>query len=149
MASLQYFFGGKYDLIQLHRQIIHQNARIFKRNSLIPSPPAIYIYLKKTMKMTWYFVISAVWAGAVFGPRLWQLSARRRSLAGPWHDINYFDKFWIVNCELRIVKFEFVLCLNNLWTNKMKKRRTIILLKTSLIIPAVPLFRRFIVIFKP
>jgi hypothetical protein len=32
MASLQYFFGGKYDLIQLHRQIIHQNARIFIRN---------------------------------------------------------------------------------------------------------------------
>ena len=25
MASHQYFFGGKYDLIQLHRQIIHQN----------------------------------------------------------------------------------------------------------------------------
>ena len=23
-----------------------------------------------------------VWAGTVFGPRLWQLSARRRSLAG-------------------------------------------------------------------
>ena len=22
------FFGGKYDLIQLHRQIMHQNARI-------------------------------------------------------------------------------------------------------------------------
>ena len=27
MASFQYFFGGKYDLIQLHRQITHQNAR--------------------------------------------------------------------------------------------------------------------------
>ena len=28
-----------------------------------------------------HFVISAVWAGTVFGPRLWQLSARRRLLA--------------------------------------------------------------------
>ena len=28
---------------QLHRQIKHQNARIFKRNWLILSPPAIYI----------------------------------------------------------------------------------------------------------
>ena len=26
----QYFFGGKYDLIQLHRQIIHQNDWIFE-----------------------------------------------------------------------------------------------------------------------
>ena len=25
-----------------------------------------------------------------------------------WHDIHYFDKFRIVNCELRIAKFEFV-----------------------------------------
>ena len=39
---------------QLHRLIIHQNAWIFKRNWLIPSPPAISIKnLKKTMKMTW------------------------------------------------------------------------------------------------
>ena len=28
----QYFFGGKYDLIQLHRQIIHQNDGVFMRN---------------------------------------------------------------------------------------------------------------------
>ena len=28
---------------QLHRHIIHQNAQIFKRNWLIPSPPAISI----------------------------------------------------------------------------------------------------------
>ena len=28
----QYFFGGKYDLIQLHRQIIHQNDGISMRN---------------------------------------------------------------------------------------------------------------------
>ena len=43
------FFGGKYDLIQLHRQFIHQNDRISMRNSLKPSPPAF----SKTMKMTW------------------------------------------------------------------------------------------------
>ena len=37
------FFGGKYDLIQLHRQIIHQNDGISMRNSLKPSPPAFSI----------------------------------------------------------------------------------------------------------
>ena len=39
---------------QLQKQIIHQNAQIFKRNWLIPSTPAISIYLffsKETM--TW------------------------------------------------------------------------------------------------
>ena len=30
----QYFFGGKYDLIQLHRQIIYQNDAISMRNWL-------------------------------------------------------------------------------------------------------------------
>ena len=29
---LPYFFGGKYDLIQLHRQITHQNDGISMRN---------------------------------------------------------------------------------------------------------------------
>ena len=45
--------------------------------------------------MTWHFVISAVLAGTVFCPRLWQLSARRRSLAGPIHDelISSFHEF--------------------------------------------------------
>ena len=43
MASLQYVFGGKYDLIQLHRQIIHQNARNLKVTTKLPSPPAISI----------------------------------------------------------------------------------------------------------
>ena len=38
---------------QLQRQIIYQNARICKRNWLIPTPSAISIYLNKTMKMTW------------------------------------------------------------------------------------------------
>ena len=62
---------------QLQSQIMYQNAQIFKRNWLISSPPAISIQnLKKTMKMTQHFVISAFWAGTVFGPRLWQLSAR-------------------------------------------------------------------------
>ena len=54
MASQQYFFGGKYDLIQLHRQIIRQNDGISMRNSLKPSSPAFSIEnLKKTTKMTW------------------------------------------------------------------------------------------------
>ena len=43
------FFGVKYDLIQLHKQFIHQSDGISMRNSLKPSPPN----LKKTMKMTW------------------------------------------------------------------------------------------------
>ena len=39
---------------QLQKQIMYQNARIFKRNWFIPTPPAISISnLKKTMKMTW------------------------------------------------------------------------------------------------
>ena len=43
MYCHQYFFGGKYDLIQLHRQIIRQNDGISMRNSLKPSPPAFSI----------------------------------------------------------------------------------------------------------
>ena len=38
------FFGGKYDLIQLHRQIIHQNDGISMRNWLKSSPPVLFIY---------------------------------------------------------------------------------------------------------
>ena len=37
------FFDGKYDLIQLHRQIIHQNDGISMRNWLKSSPPALFI----------------------------------------------------------------------------------------------------------
>ena len=40
---LSIFFGGKYDLIQLHRQIIHQNARNFFFTTKLSSPPAISI----------------------------------------------------------------------------------------------------------
>ena len=40
----------------------------------------LYLEFFKEMKMTWYFVISAVWAGIVYGPCLWQLSACRRLL---------------------------------------------------------------------
>ena len=47
------FFGGKYDLIQLHRQIIHQNAWNFFVTTKITSPLALLVKnLKKTMKMT-------------------------------------------------------------------------------------------------
>ena len=50
---LSIFFGGKYDLIQLHRQIIHQNAQNFFFTTKITSPPALLVKnLKKTMKMT-------------------------------------------------------------------------------------------------
>jgi hypothetical protein len=35
------FFGGKYDLIQLHRQIIHQNARNLFITTNLSSPPAL------------------------------------------------------------------------------------------------------------
>ena len=35
------FFGGKYDLNQLHRQIIHQDAQNCFFATKIPSPPAI------------------------------------------------------------------------------------------------------------
>ncbi len=50
------------------------------RNWLKSSPPAFFLNKRKT-KMTWHFVISAVWASTVFGPRLWPLSVRRHSLA--------------------------------------------------------------------
>ena len=84
MASHQYFFGGKYDLIQLHRQIIHQNAGISMRSWLKSSPTALFIYnLKKTTKMTWNFVISAVWAGTVFCSRLWSLWPPKQLLTLP------------------------------------------------------------------
>ena len=39
MHCHQYFFGGKYDLIQLHRK----NDGTSMRNSLEPSPPAFSI----------------------------------------------------------------------------------------------------------
>ena len=51
------------------------------------------------MKMTRHFVISAVWAGTVFGPHLWQLSARRHSLAEydpPPSDFQAFQRPWFV-----------------------------------------------------
>ena len=59
MNCHQYFFGGKYDLIQLQRQIIHQNDGISMRNSLKPSPPPFSIYINKTMKMTYRRVASS------------------------------------------------------------------------------------------
>ena len=45
MYCHQYCFGGKYDLIQLHRQIIHENDGIFMRNWLKSSPP-VFFYLR-------------------------------------------------------------------------------------------------------
>ena len=37
-------FGGKYNLIQIHRQIIHQSDGISIRNWLKSSPPAFFIW---------------------------------------------------------------------------------------------------------
>ena len=37
------FFGGKYDLIQLHRQIMHQYARNYFFTTKLSPPPAISI----------------------------------------------------------------------------------------------------------
>ena len=37
-------FSGKYNLIQIHRQIIHQSYRISIRNWLKSSPPAFFIW---------------------------------------------------------------------------------------------------------
>ena len=42
MYCNQSFFGGKYDLIQVYRQIIHKNDVISKRNWLKSSSPAFY-----------------------------------------------------------------------------------------------------------
>ena len=54
MYCNQYFFGGKYDLIKLHKQIIHQNDGLSMRNLLKPSPLVFSIQnLKKTLKLTW------------------------------------------------------------------------------------------------
>ena len=71
---LSIFFGDKYDLIQLHRQIIHQNDRSFFSITKITSPLA--------QENNDNEMISTVWAGTVFGPRLWSLSACHHPLAG-------------------------------------------------------------------
>ena len=41
IASCHYFFGGKYDLIQQHRQSIHRDARNCFFTPKIPSPPVL------------------------------------------------------------------------------------------------------------
>ena len=59
MYCHQYFFGDKYDLIQLHRQIEGQNDGISMRNSLKSWVPKIitnsifYLEIKGNKKMTW------------------------------------------------------------------------------------------------
>ena len=72
-------FGAKYDLIQLHRQIIHQNARNFfftTKNNITTSTFGL-----KYKENNENYMTSVVCAGTVFGPRLWPLSARCHSLA--------------------------------------------------------------------
>ena len=76
MASLQYFFCGNYDLIQLHRQIIHQYDGISMRNWLKSSPP---------VQWKWHDILLF----QLFGPVLFSAhvygSSWRRSLA----DLNH------------------------------------------------------------
>ena len=76
------FFGGNYDLIQLHRQIIHQYAR----NYISPQNYDHHQqFLSKLREINENVMTSAVWAVIVFGPRVWQLSARcHYVLRGPY-----------------------------------------------------------------
>ena len=72
---LSIFFGDKYDLIQLHRQITIQYAF---------SPQNYHHhqqFLSKFRENNENDMTSVVWAGTAFGPRLWPLSACRHSLA--------------------------------------------------------------------
>ena len=62
MASCQYIFGGKYDLIQLHRQIIHQNNGII-HEKLIEIFTTSTFYLKQ---QKWYDILLF----QLFGPVL-------------------------------------------------------------------------------
>ena len=57
MATCHYFFGGKYDLIQLHRQIRHQNARNLFFTTKLSLPPAIKI---KILRKQWKCLCSDV-----------------------------------------------------------------------------------------
>ena len=74
------FFGGKYDLIQLHGQIIHTSKcsefLFHHKNNITISTFGLKSKENNENDMT-----SVVWAGTVNGPRLWPLSARHHSLA--------------------------------------------------------------------
>ena len=76
---LSILFCGKYDLIQPHRQIMHQNAQNFFFTTKITSPPAFFVL--KTKENNENDMTSVVWAGTVFSPRVWPLSACRHLLA--------------------------------------------------------------------
>ena len=62
----QYFFGGKYDLIQLHSQIIHQNDVISMMNSWKPS--AFSMKQWKWNRCTWnlFRFFNFLWAKTFF-----------------------------------------------------------------------------------
>ena len=68
---LSIFFGDKYDLIQLNRQIIHQYSRNYFFTTKLSSLPLSKLRENNENDMT-----SVVWAVIVFGPSVWQLSAR-------------------------------------------------------------------------
>ena len=75
---LSIFFGGKYDMIQLHIQIIHQNAQeLLFHQKIIITTSNFYLRENNENDMT-----LVVWAVVVFGPRVWSLSARHHLLAG-------------------------------------------------------------------
>ena len=78
---LSIFFGCKYDLIQLHRQIMHQNAQNFFFTTKITSPPAFLVLKSKGNNENDMTLI--VWASTVFGPCLWLLSVHSHLLAVP------------------------------------------------------------------
>ena len=103
---LSIFFGGKYDLIQLHRQIIHQNARNFFFTTKITSTCTFGLKSKENNEND---MTSAVWAGTVFGPRLWPLSARRHLLVGKYQKIRkIINSIFFFNLQpltSRILKF--------------------------------------------
>ena len=67
---------------------------------------------KKTTKMTWHFVISAVWASTVFDPLLWQVCSCWHSLAE-------------VNPPKFTIRFSDKICQNRVWyaSQTMWKKR--------------------------
>ena len=89
---------------QLHKQIIHQNAQIFKKKNdwKLHHQNCWFKIKRKTMKMSSHFVISAGWASTIFGPCKWQLSACRLLLTGEHHCgkiVTLFFHFYRYSCS--------------------------------------------------
>ena len=121
MHCHQYFFGSKYDLIQLHKQIIHQNDGIFKKKLIeIFTTSIFYSRFKENNKNEMIFCYFS-WLGCtVFGPVLrtvlWQVSAHPRLLTG-W-SIRVEMRLQIYfgsNMILRIPEFSFNFLTSSVW----------------------------------